>query len=77
MPEIKDNSFDVVVIDNIRKYISDNDLSLGKIAEASGIRYISLWQIFNRNSRISLSQYVSLCHAFDEPLDRFLPEQLK
>jgi len=74
MPEVKDNRLDVEVIKNIQDYIDKNRLSLKRIARASGITYISLWQMLNRNKRISLAQYVALCGAFDEPIGTFIPD---
>ena len=62
------------VIEKIKTYIETNDLSLKKIAEAAGIGYYSLWSMLNRNQTIKLDDYVALCRAFKEPLDKFIPK---
>lgn len=62
------------VIERIKLYIETNNLSLKKIAEAAGIGYYSLWSMLNRNQTIKLDDYVALCRALKEPLDKFIPK---
>lgn len=67
-------AFDTDVIKNIRDYIFKNDLSLSKIAKESGMDYYHLWSFLNRNQNIKLNDYIALCRAFREPLEKFIPE---
>lgn len=68
------NLFDAEVLKRIRLYISMNDLDMKKTASEAGMTYIQLWSTLNRNKSIKLCDYVSLCRAFHEPLDTFLPK---
>ncbi len=61
------------IIQNIKLYIDYNNLSLTKIAREAGMTYIRLWSIMNRNQGLKLTDYISLCRAFQEPLERFIP----
>ena len=63
------------VNENIKNYIEENELSLSKIAKASGITYNNLWAIMNRRNSIRLDDYVALCRAFKEPLEKFIPKK--
>lgn len=67
-------SFDRTVIMNINDYIERNNLSIKKIAKESGITYHRLWSILNQSSSIKLSDYFSICKAFNEPVDIFFPK---
>lgn len=60
--------------ENIKNYIEENGLSLSKISKASGITYNSLWGILHRRQSIRLDDYVALCRAFKEPLEKFIPK---
>lgn len=68
------NDFDNEVLKRINQYIYDNGLSLSKIAKESGMDYVALWSLLNRNRSIKLKDYVSLCKAFKEPFDKFIVE---
>ena len=61
-------------IEKINTYIEANGLSIPKIAKAAGMKPIKLWSILNRNSRISLDDYVAICRACREPLEKFIPK---
>lgn len=63
---------DKTVIDNINQYIIVNDISLNKLASASGISYHRLWIILNQSNTIKLKDYIAICQAFKEPFDLFL-----
>lgn len=63
---------DKEIIKRIVNYIDENNLSLPKIAEVSGINYSNLWKILNVRKSISVSVYIALCKAFKEPLTKFL-----
>ena len=72
MAYTKDHSFDESVIDKINDYIEINNLSHNKIAKAAGMTYNQLYQLRHKNQCIKLREYVSLCRAFNEPLEKFL-----
>lgn len=72
MAYTKQHPFDEAVIDNINAYIVENGLSHVKIARAAGLSYQQLHQIRHKNRRLKLAEYVQLCRAFDEPLERFI-----
>lgn len=63
------------VNENLKTYIEENELSLSKIAKATGITYNNLWAILNRRKSIRLNDYVALCRAFKEPLEKFIPKE--
>ena len=63
---------DKAVIEKINRYIIVNDISLNKLASASGISYHRLWTILNQNDTIKLKDYIAICEAFKEPFDLFL-----
>ncbi len=62
------------VNENIKNYIEANGLSISKIAKETGIKYNSLWGILHRRQSIRLDDYVALCRAFKEPLEKFIPK---
>ena len=62
------------IIDEINDYIRVNNISVKKTAKAAGIDYNHLWKVLNRNKTIRLDDYVALCRAFREPLERFIPK---
>lgn len=64
---------DKKVLDNIKQYIIDNDISIQKLAKESNIPYHRLWTIVNQNHKITIGDYVAICRACFEPLDRFIP----
>lgn len=64
---------DKKVIENIKNYVEDNDISLNKLSKASGISYHRLWLILNKNYTVKLGDYISICKAFKEPFDFFIP----
>ena len=72
MPYTRQHLFDEAVIDNINSYIEEQNLSHSKIAKASGLSYQQLYQIRHKHQRLKLTEYVKLCKAFDEPLDKFI-----
>lgn len=61
-------------IDRINNYIEANGLSVPKIAKEAGMDYVRLWAILNRNNKISLDDYVRICRACKEPLEKFIPK---
>ena len=63
---------DKKVIQKIKEYIEVNDISLNKLADASGITYHRLWSILNQSDTIKLKDYIAICQAFQEPFDLFL-----
>lgn len=67
--------FDNEVLQNIKEYIARNNLSMKKIAEETGLTYIQLWTLLNRNQSMKLNDYIALCRTFQEPIDTFIPEQ--
>ena len=67
-------NFDRYVIQNIKDYIADNNLSVSKIAVEAGISYHRLWCILTKSYSIKLSDYIAICKACMEPLDKFLPK---
>lgn len=69
------DNFDKEVITNIKEYIKTNNLSVKKIAVASGITYHKLWSILTQSNSIKLSDYIAICSAFNEPFDTFLPKK--
>lgn len=64
---------DKKVIEKIRRYILDNDISLKKLAKEADIPYHRLWCILNQSYTIKLEDYVAICKAVKEPFDLFLP----
>ena len=72
MPITKKHRFDEVVVGRINDYISKNNLSLNKIADATGMTYAQLYQMTRFNQTIKLREYVALCRAFNEPFERFI-----
>lgn len=62
------------IIDKINEYIEVNGLSVKKIAKEAGLDYNHLWKILNRNKTIKLEDYVALCRAFREPMEKFIPK---
>ena len=72
MAYTKEHPFDEAVIDNINLYIEEQGLSHQKIAKASGLSYQRLYQLRHKHQRIKLSEYVRLCRAFNEPLEKFI-----
>lgn len=67
-------SVDKAVLNNIKQYIFDNDISMKKLAKESNIPYHRLWTILNQNSKITVGDYVAICRALFEPLDYFIPK---
>lgn len=63
---------DRIVIRKIKRYIEVNDISLNKLADASGISYHRLWTILNQSDTIKLKDYIAICEAFQEPFDLFI-----
>ena len=61
-------------IQKINNYIEANGLSVPKIAQAAGMKPVKLWSILNRNNKISLDDYVAICRACREPLEKFIPK---
>ena len=72
MPVKKVNDFDKSVIKKINDYIEWHHLSHSKIAKAAGMSYGRLYTLRHTAQRIKLEDYVNLCKAFNEPLDKFL-----
>ena len=62
------------IIDKINEYIEVNGLSVKKIAKEAGLDYNHLWKVLNRNKTIKLEDYVALCRAFREPMEKFIPK---
>lgn len=75
MGNIVENYDDREVIKNINQYIFDNDLSIKKIANETGITYHRLWSILVKSNSIKLSDYLAICTACCEPIDYFLPKK--
>lgn len=71
----EDASINNSTIELINKYIEANGLSIPKIAKEAGMDYVRLWAILNRNNRISLDDYVKICRACKEPLEKFIPKE--
>lgn len=69
-----DISINEAIIQNIKNYIEANDLSEKKIAKEAGLDYNHLWKILNKNKTIRLDDYVALCRAFRESLEKFIPK---
>ena len=65
---------DKEVIKKINHYITVNDISITKLAAATGISYHRLWSILNQSGTIKLCDYVAICKAFKEPFELFLPK---
>ena len=65
------------VIKNINDYIAENNISLTKLAEASGILYNTLWTILNKNKDITIKDYIAICEALNEPVDHFIPKKVR
>ena len=63
---------DKKIINKIRDYILDNDISVYKLAEASGIPYHRLWFLLNKSQTINVADYIAICNAIKEPIDLFL-----
>lgn len=72
MAYTKKHPFDEKVIDKINDYIEKNNISHKKIAAEAGMTYSQLYQLRHKNQVIKLREYVSLCKAFNEPLEKFL-----
>jgi len=68
----KEHPFDKEVVRRINEYIKDNNLSLPKIASASGIPYQRLYHLLYNSQLIKLREYVILCRTFKEPFDFFI-----
>ena len=66
---------DIEIINKIRKYINRNDISLKKLASASGISYHRLWSILNQSETIKVSDYIAICSAVQEPFDYFITKK--
>ena len=66
---------DKEVIENIKRYIESNDISINKLSKEAGIPYHRIWLILNKNYAVKLGDYVAICKAFREPLDFFLPKE--
>ena len=62
------------VINNIKNYILQNDISVKKLADESGIAYHRLWSILKQNSSIKIGDYIARCKACHEPFDIFIPK---
>ena len=56
---------DKKVLDNIKQYIFDNDISIQKLAKESNIPYHRLWTIINQNRKITVG---SLTSTAKEPI---------
>lgn len=65
---------DKKILDNIKQYIIDNDISIKKLAKESKIPYHRLWMIINQNNKITVGDYVAICRAVFEPLEYFIPK---
>ncbi len=63
------------VIKNINDYISQNNVSLTQLAQASGILYNTLWVILNKNKDIAVKDYIAICKALNKPVDYFIPKE--
>ena len=63
------------IIQNINEYILINDISLKKLAKATGILYNTLWKNLNKNKDISIGHYLAICKALNEPFDFFIPKE--
>ena len=74
MPYIKKHEFDEKVTDRINSYIEKNNLSIKKIASASGMTYQQVYQFLHKRQLIKLREYILLCKVFDEPLDKFIED---
>lgn len=72
MPYTKKRPFDEGVVARINDYIRYYNLSIRKIAEKSGMTYQQLYYLLNNKQTIKLYDYVRLCEAFNEPLNKFL-----
>lgn len=72
MAYTKQHSFDKEVVRRLRAYIEENNLSLSKIASASGMPYQRLYHLLYNSQLIKLREYVVLCQTFKESLDFFL-----
>lgn len=66
---------DKAIIENIKDYIEDNDISINKLSKVSRIPYHRLWLILNKNYTIKLGDYIAICKAFREPFDFFIPKK--
>lgn len=62
------------IIKNINDYLKKEGISVGELADFSGIKYNSLWKILNKNKTIRLEDYTAICKALNEPLDFFIPK---
>lgn len=69
------NTFDRKVIQNIKRYISENNLSIKKIANETKISYHRLWSILEQSNSIKLSDYIAICKACREDFDFFFPKE--
>ena len=68
----KEHPFDREVVKRIAAYIEKNNLSLSKIANASGMPYQRLYHLLYNSQLIKLREYVALCQTFNEPFDYFI-----
>jgi AraC-like DNA-binding protein len=69
-----EDNLDIQIIQNIKDYIKDNNLSMKRIAAAAGMPYTRLWSLLGRSQGLKLSDYITLCRVFQEPLDKFIPK---
>lgn len=74
MSYTKPHTFDKEVVQRISDYIEKNNLSLPKIASASGMPYQRLYHLLYNSALIKLREYVALCETFHEPLDYFVKD---
>lgn len=74
MSYTKEHPFDKEVVKRISAYIEKHNLSLPKIASASGMPYQRLYHLLYNSQLIKLREYVALCETFHEPLDYFIKD---
>lgn len=72
MATIKAHDFDQRVIENIKAYCKANDISLTKLAKASGMTGNQIYYLSSGKQTLTLDMYVRICKAVREPLDYFL-----
>lgn len=72
MAYTREHPFDEAVMDRINDYIDQNGLSHSKIAKKAGMTYQKLYQLRHHRMVLKLREYVKLCEAFNEPLDKFI-----
>lgn len=68
------DNIDQDVINNIKEYILENDISVKKLADEAGIAYHRLWSILKQNCSIKIGDYIAICKACNEPFDIFIPK---